>query len=251
MYRIYWVDADGAGPGAALQGRSLEGLGFRLVGQSADPLRARREILRLQPDVVFTEVEMPGLSGLELIRSVRERRPEIVCVIVSGARSFEYAQKALRLRVFDYCLKPVQEAYFLNLLQQLYRYLSRSRRAGAAARPAAKPETENVHFNDLKRYVDAHFCQPLTLAELSKAFYLSTNYCGYLFKRYTGETYVQYVRGLRLEKAKALLAETDLPVAQVAASVGYIDLSRFSRLFKAEIGLTPAQYRIKGREGPP
>ena len=49
-----------------------------------------------------------GRDGLELIRSVRERRPEIVFVIVSGARKFEYAQRALRLRVYDYCLKPVQ-----------------------------------------------------------------------------------------------------------------------------------------------
>ena len=55
---------------------------------------------------------------------------------------------------------------------------------------------------------------------------------------------------LEVEMAEQASTQTDLPVAQVAASVGYIDLSRFSRLFKAEIGLTPAQYRIKGREGP-
>lgn len=109
-----------------------------------------------------------------------------------------------------------------------------------------------MHFNDLKRYVDAHYCTPLTLTELSRIFYLSTNYCGYLFKRYTGSTFVQYVQGLRLERAKHLLETTALPVAQIAASVGYVDLSRFSRLFKSEVGLTPAQYRARARgKAPP
>lgn len=252
MYRIYWVDADSSFLSALLQAHPLEPQGFRLIGSSSDPVRARKEILRLQPDVVFTEVELPALSGLELIRSLRERRPEIVFVIVSGARKFEYAQRALRLRVYDYCLKPVQEEHFQSLLQQLYRTLARSRRAPAAGKGAPEGETENVHFNDLKRYVDAHYCTPLTLTELSRIFYLSTNYCGYLFKRYTGSTFVQYVRGLRLERAKHLLETTALPVAQIAASVGYVDLSRFSRLFKSEVGLTPAQYRARARgKAPP
>ncbi len=251
MYRIYWVDADSSFLSALLQAHPLEPQGFRLIGSSSDPVRARKEILRLQPDVVFTEIDLPALSGLELIRSVRERRPEIVFVIVSGARKFEYAQRALRLRVYDYCLKPVQEEHFQSLLQQLYRTLSRGRRA-AAGKDAPEGETENVHFNDLKRYVDAHYCTPLTLTELSRIFYLSTNYCGYLFKRYTGSTFVQYVRGLRLERAKHLLETTALPVAQIAASVGYVDLSRFSRLFKSEVGLTPAQYRARARgKAPP
>ena len=170
MYRIYWVDADSSFLSALLQAHPLEPQGFRLIGSSSDPVRARKEILRLQPDVVFTEVELPALSGLELIRSVRERRPEIVFVIVSGARKFEYAQRALRLRVYDYCLKPVQEEHFQSLLQQLYRTLARSRRAPAAGKGAPEGETENVHFNDLKRYVDAHYCTTLTLTELSKIF---------------------------------------------------------------------------------
>ena len=60
------------------------------------------------------------------------------------------------------------------------------------------------------------------------------------------------MRGLRLERAKYLLETTALPVAQIAASVGYVDLSRFSRLFKSEVGLTPAQYRARARgKAPP
>jgi two-component system response regulator YesN len=245
MYRIYWVDVDRAFLSALLQAHPLEEMGFRLIGCSSDPLHARREILHLQPDVVFTEVEMPGLSGLDLIRTVRERRPEIVFVVVSGAQRFSYVQRALRLRVYDYCLKPVEEEHFQNLLRQLYRYLSRNQHMAAAHREALVGETENVHFNELRRYVDANFCRPMTLTELSKAFFLSTNYCGYLFKRYTGTTFVQYVRRLRLERAKLLLETTTLPIAQIATSVGYLDLSRFSRLFKAEIGLSPGQYRTQ------
>ena len=65
---------------------------------------------------------------------------------------------------------------------------------------------------------------------------------------------MQYVRGLRLERAKHLLETTALPVAQIAASVGYVDLSRFSRLFKSEVGAharASTRARARGKAPPP
>ena len=244
MYRIYWVDADGAGPGAALQGRSLEGLGFRLVGQSADPLRARREILRLQPDVVFTEVEMPGLSGLELIRSVRERRPEIVCVIVSGARSFEYAQKALRLRVFDYCLKPIDPETAGDLLKRLDEALG-------PEEAEAQPETAgsfhgNASIQAILQYIQGHYCEKLRLKDLAAKFYLNPGYCSTLFVKATGRTFPEYLTALRVERACGLLRNSSLSISEIASAVGIDDYFYFGKVFKKATGISPGEYRKKG-----
>lgn len=70
-------------------------------------------------DILITDIEMPGMNGLELIRQVRERYPSIKIVILSGYSRFEYAQTALRCGVNDYLLKPVAQDVFNELLVKL------------------------------------------------------------------------------------------------------------------------------------
>jgi two-component system response regulator YesN len=60
------------------------------------------------PDVILTDIRMPFVDGLALLEEVRQKYPEVACVIMSGHNDFEYAVKALRIHAFDYLLKPIQ-----------------------------------------------------------------------------------------------------------------------------------------------
>lgn len=70
-------------------------------------------------DILITDIEMPGMSGLELIRKAKEDCPELHIIVLSGYSNFEYARTALRYGVEDYLLKPVEQKTLSDLLSSL------------------------------------------------------------------------------------------------------------------------------------
>lgn len=84
-----------------------EGLGIRLLGTAFDGLSAYALIKKERPEVVITDIRMPGIDGIELIRRLRADGVDTHFIILSGYGTFEYAQSAIRYRVEDYLLKPI------------------------------------------------------------------------------------------------------------------------------------------------
>ena len=83
-------------------------LGMEVLGLAANGQEALQLCRELRPDILLTDIRMPLLDGLELIRRVRELPGEVVFVIISGYDDFQYAQRAISLGVSDYFLKPLE-----------------------------------------------------------------------------------------------------------------------------------------------
>jgi two-component system response regulator YesN len=83
-------------------------LGMEVVGLAANGKEAVRLCRELQPGILLTDIRMPLLDGLELIRQVREADERLVCLIISGYDDFHYAQRAIALGVSHYFLKPLE-----------------------------------------------------------------------------------------------------------------------------------------------
>ncbi len=81
----------------------------RVVGTANNGLTAKEEIARFKPDVVFADIRMPGLSGLELLQEIPDVSPDSKVVIISGYAEFAYAQEAVQHHAYDYLLKPIKE----------------------------------------------------------------------------------------------------------------------------------------------
>lgn len=92
-------------------------------------------------------------------------------------------------------------------------------------------------------YIQDHYMEPLTTAQLAKLCYLGTSQFIKRFKESFALTPKQYVNNYRVDKAKYLLMDTELPVSNVAASVGFEDSSYFTRVFKRIVGVTPHDFR--------
>ena len=78
--------------------------GFDLCGTFQNPRQALEYIETQRPELIITDIEMPEISGLDLIATLRELSPGSVCVILSAYDDFKYAQEAVRLGVFRYLL---------------------------------------------------------------------------------------------------------------------------------------------------
>lgn len=94
-----------------------------------------------------------------------------------------------------------------------------------------------------KQYVMQHFHEPITMEEVCEMAGFSTSYFSVLFKKGTGEGFAKYLTRVRMEEAKTLLRETNLPVAEICEKVGYSDRKHFTHTFHKATGLNPAEYR--------
>ena len=93
--------------------------GYEIVGTAGDGLRALELVREKQPHLLITDVQMPGCSGIELIRQAKELQPDLHFIIISGYRKFEYAQSALKYGVEDYLLKPLKQEELTGILLRL------------------------------------------------------------------------------------------------------------------------------------
>jgi len=97
------------------------------------------------------------------------------------------------------------------------------------------------------RFLNAHFAQPISVAELAKRFGCSEGYFHRIFKQATGQTPTGYLTRIRLQHAVRWLQRSHLPIWRIAEMSGYEDAFYFSRVMKKNIGLTPSQIRDSAR----
>ncbi|MFC5753765.1 helix-turn-helix domain-containing protein [Actinomadura rugatobispora] len=94
-----------------------------------------------------------------------------------------------------------------------------------------------------RRLIETHLADGLTVGELAAATHLSPAHLTALFRGETGETPGRYRTRLRIERARLLLGETDLPITMLAADLGYSSSQHFATAFRRETGTTPSRYR--------
>ena len=105
MYNVYLADDERLVIHGLEQRVNWERMKCRVIGSAQDGVTALRQIMELKPDIVITDILMPGMTGLELIRRA-EQELECAFIIFSGYSKFEYAKQALRLGTVDYLIKP-------------------------------------------------------------------------------------------------------------------------------------------------
>ena len=95
----------------------------------------------------------------------------------------------------------------------------------------------------VKRYIDQHFKESLTLEQLAEDAHMNKYYLSHAFKREYGTSPINYMITKRIEESKYLLAETDLSMSQIAQLLGFSSLSYFSQVFRRTQAVTPVEYR--------
>lgn len=92
---------------------------MEVVGSFTNARQALEAIAEKKAEILFTDIRMPGMSGLALMEELRRREEDMEIVIISGYSDFQYAQQAIRNGAFDYCLKPIKEEATDDLLSRL------------------------------------------------------------------------------------------------------------------------------------
>ena len=108
-----------------------------------------------------------------------------------------------------------------------------------------KSQTENPIIKKALVYIEEHLADLQGLEPLAQTLNVSPFYLSKLFKEETGDTFINYLTSMRLEKAKKLLKDSSMIIKEITAGVGYNDQNYFSKLFKQRFGVSPTEYRAK------
>lgn len=351
-------------------------LGFEVLWEAQSSKNAFDIICNQRPDVVVTDIRMPVINGIQLMKMTREQNIDTEFIVISGFEEFQYAKEALNVGAFGYLSKPIQREEVHKLLmrltaymeqkiygkdiriyediiykrinidslfpQKLYKYyqfafaFSRDENISMTKQALSEENTNiiaikvgvnkrlfiintncdvtesfkdkyssssemgNISFgisditentedvpnlirqaeiasyssfiygshniykytnnkNSFKKiyssikddsiknildYIHINYCDPnISLNKISEIFYLNMAYCSVLFKKCTGMTYSEYLTSIRMTKACELLKDPTLSVEEVSYKIGYDDYFYFNRVFKKNIGITPANYK--------
>ena len=179
------------------------------------------------PDILITDLNMPGISGISLIKYVKQRYPGTAIYVLSGYDDYHLVRQAFLSGADDYLLKPVD---LEELREKLF-----------CMEDAASPETaaKDFQFESVLAFIDENICRDLTMDEAA----MSYNYFSRRFREVTGYSFPEYVNRRRIELSKAYLRDPSLKIADIAYKIGYHSPSSFSRAFKKYEGRYPSDYR--------
>ena len=119
MYHVLIVDDEKYIRRSIINRIDWEKCGGEVIGEAADGEEAYEMIGLYQPEVVITDIRMPGMDGLKLAEIVSREYPHIKLVLISAYNDFEYARKAIQYGVKEYLLKPVMEEEMEEVLIRL------------------------------------------------------------------------------------------------------------------------------------
>lgn len=201
---------------------------------------------RTEEDLIVTDIRMPKLDGIEMLRRLREEGNRAHVVFLTAYSDFSYAQSALKLGAADYLLKPFHDG---ELEETIARIRSRAQAAAPAA-PAAPvlPEGQgpekSKYVREALTYLSEHYNDPdISVSSVARSLGVSDGHLSHVFKKETSYTLSAYLTNYRMHKATELLRDCRVKVYEVAESVGYRDITYFSSAFKKSVGMSPSEYQ--------
>lgn len=239
-------------------------LDLEIVGEAASGVEALRLCRLLAPDVITTDIRMPGMDGLTFISEVRKVNDRLLPIILTGYDEKEYLRSALRLCAFDYLLKPLDRDELDQVMRKAASVVEENRRKEQAVQrmksELSKIASETVNSNQQEcrayyqgdnkiilgalKYLLAHFSDPLTLELVAGVLFINPKYFSQLFKKEMHTGFANFLTRLRMERAVSLIRKYNLKIGEVAGMVGYTDSNYFSKVFKNHTGYTPLEYRV-------
>jgi two-component system response regulator YesN len=127
MYKILLADDERIIRDGIKRMIDWKALDLKLIGPAVNGREAYELIQKANPEIVITDVKMPGLSGLDLIKRVKRKSPDTFFIILSGYDEFDFARKAMKYGVKHYILKPSDEEEIISVLREVIAELERQK----------------------------------------------------------------------------------------------------------------------------
>ena len=223
------------------------------IYEAEDGNSASKVFSEILPDLVLLDINMPFKDGLTIAEEFKNIKKETKIAIITGYDYFEYAQKALKIGVEDYILKPVSKKDINEIITKLIYELNQEKKHIEVEKIINKisnnentdNQTVNSKYRDiiLKKFEENYSNVSFNLNSLADNMNLSSGYLSSLFKSLFGIPFQDYLNNIRMEKAKLLLLTTDLKNYEISDQIGFDNVYYFNSKFKKTFGVTPKEFK--------
>ncbi|MGO4547854.1 response regulator [Paenibacillus sp. 2TAB23] len=223
-----------------------EEMGFTLTGEAGDGLEALSLIKENPPDLVLTDIIMPRMDGIELLKEARMAGCTSKFVMLTCMGDFEYMRQAMEFGASNYILKLSMSVKDLReTLLKINVELQKAKAVEPSVVAATIPfdKTPHPEVRKILLYIEENYAKDISVKSLSQYVMMGENYVSALFKKKTGQTLISYLHEYRIVKATEYLMQTDLTVTDIGERVGFMNDNYFIKIFKRITGTTPSQYR--------
>jgi two-component system, response regulator YesN len=202
--------------------------------KAADASQALTIIQSVKIHLAFLDINLPGKSGLEFGEELRRLNKEVEIIIVTAFQNFDYAQQSIRIGVVDYLTKPVIE-------NELFKVLSKYKKSHSS------DDYSSLIHNSLIMIHDK-FAEKLSLSDIANEVHTNPTYLSRKFHEEVGVSFSEYLIHYRIQAAKRLLKTyPKWSILDVAENSGFSSQHYFSTLFRKIEGITPKEFREKGK----
>lgn len=255
MYKVLIVDDEDTIVRGLIKIMPWEKYNCEVVGAAENGEDAIKMIRKIKPDILFTDISMPQVDGLNMIEAIRKEYPNMQISILSGYSEFDYAKRAIALGVVRYILKPSTYDELEESLSTMINNIKEQERISQAVAEAEMKESEpdvqpdgtsqNFIIKNALKYIEEHYAEKLTLSDVAEKVYVSQWHLSKLIAKNTNQSFSDLLNGVRIEQAKKLLADPSLRIWEISEKVGFADVTHFSRIFKKHEGMSANEYRNK------
>lgn len=246
MFRAFIIDDDKYAAEATYMLFPWDKLSIDNVEIIQSPLGVAERIVTEEPDVVFIDIEMGNISGLDVIKKCKEDGCSSFFIIVSGHDNFNYAHTAINLGAIHYLLKPIDPDDIESVSKKLTHLLEEKSKSQSPA-SMGLPSPKNL-WEKILGYIEKNYMKKLQVQDICTELYISPSTFYNAFKTNSGETFVDYLTRFRLEKAKTLLRTTDKTIPDISSLVGISNQYYFDKIFKKYNGISASDYRQSSEE---
>lgn len=211
-------------------------------------------IRKYEPVILCFDFGFHDQGGFNLLRNIKHKYPSLPVLVVTEDNSVEWAIVALRLRVWDYFIKPFATSDLETTIESLIKcsrirqsrrdnFMLQSLSSDSFQPPGTRPCRLSSKMAVATSYIRQQLHCKLTLEKVARKCGMSkSNFCRG-FKSTFGMTFLEYLGQQRIEKALALLKSSDLSVTEISLAIGFQELSNFSTTFQRYVGMRPTGFR--------
>ncbi len=226
-------------------------MGCTIVGEAANGREGIEKILELQPDIVLTDIMMPFVDGMEMIRQTKEK-VHYKSIILTSYAEFSYAKQAIDLKVSDYLMKPVEEEDIRAVIQKLAPEIQREKEVEKlyekqnSGMPMEeyylRAQKENPYVVQLLKITEERYADKISIESLAEELQVSASYLSRKFKNATGLTYLDFLNQYRVREAIKLLETGRYKVYEVSDMTGFSDYKHFNAVFRRYTNQSPSEF---------
>lgn len=219
-----------------------EKMGFYIVSEGINGEDGLNKILEYSPQLVITDIKMPKMNGLEMIKKAKNFGKNFESILLTSHGEFKYAQIGIELGVLGYILKPLDEDILYKVLEKVKEKVEVVGKNYFFSLEEYMNNATDRHVYKALKKIQENYYKKITIQGVSDEIGVSAGYLSRKIKEVLSDTFLEILNKYRVQKAIDLFEHEELKMYKISDKVGFTDYKHFCTVFKKYMKVAPGEF---------